>query len=68
MLTAFQQRGERIVALLNNLTQEQWDRESPFKLPFGTTIGIQVWTFFLHESFHIGEVSYLKNILVRNKA
>ena len=68
MLEALQNRGERIIALLNNLTQEQWDSESPFKLPFGTTVGSQIWTFFLHESFHIGEVSYLKNILVRNKA
>ena len=68
ILEALQTRGERIIALLNNLTQEQWDSESPFKLPFGTTVGSQIWTFFLHESFHIGEVSYLKNILVRNKA
>ena len=67
MLEALQNRGERIIELLNNLTQEQWDSESPFKLPFGTTVGSQIWTFFLHESFHVGEVSYLKNILVRNK-
>jgi DinB superfamily len=64
---ALQKRGDRIVELLANLTQEQWDSESPFKLPFGTTVGSQVWTFFMHESFHLGEMSYLKNILVRNK-
>ena len=68
MLTALQTRGERIIELLNGLTQEHWDSESPFKLPFGTTVGSQIWTFFLHESFHVGEVSYLKNILIRNKA
>ena len=68
MLTAFQTRGERIIELLNGLTQKHWDSESRFKLPFGTTVGNQIWVFFLHESFHIGEVSYLKNILVRNKA
>ena len=68
MLTVLQTRGERIIELLNGLTQEHWDSESPFKLPFGTTVGSQIWTFFLHESFHIGEVSYLKNILLRNKA
>ena len=68
MLTALQTRGERIVELLNGLTQEHWDSESPFKLPFGTTVGSQIWVFFLHESFHIGEVSYLKNILVRTKS
>jgi hypothetical protein len=62
-----QKRGERIIELLTNLTQEQWDAESPYKLPFGTTVGSQVWTFFMHESFHVGEVSYLKNIVVRNK-
>ena len=67
MLTALQIRGERIIALLNGLTQEHWDSESPFKLPFGTTVGSQIWVFFLHESFHIGEASYLKNILVRNR-
>lgn len=67
MLTAFQQRGERIIELLNNLTQEQWESESPFKLPFGTTVGSQVWTFFIHESFHLGEISYLKNIMIRVK-
>ena len=67
ILTALQTRGERIIELLNGLTQEHWDSESPFKLPFGTTVGSQIWVFFLHESFHIGEVSYLKNILVRNK-
>ena len=63
-----QKRGERINELLTNLTQEQWDSESPYKLPFGTTVGSQVWTFFMHESFHLGEISYLKNIVVRNKA
>ena len=63
-----QKRGERINELLMNLTQEQWDSESPYKLPFGTTVGSQVWTFFMHESFHLGEISYLKNIVVRNKA
>jgi hypothetical protein len=68
MLTALQTRGERIIELLNGLTQEHWDSESPFKLPFGTTVGSQIWVFFLHESFHIGEVSYLKNIVVRNKS
>ena len=68
MLTVLQTRGERIIELLNGLTQEHWDSESPFKLPFGTTVGSQIWIFFLHESFHIGEVSYLKNILLRNKA
>jgi uncharacterized damage-inducible protein DinB len=67
MLTALQQRGERIIELLNTLTQEHWDSESPFKLPMGTTRGSQIWVFFLHESFHIGEVSYLKNIMLRTK-
>lgn len=62
-----QKRGDRIGVLLTNLTQEHWDSESPYKLPFGTTIGSQIWTFFMHESFHLGEISYLKNILVRNK-
>ncbi len=64
---ALQKRGERINELLVNLTQEQWDSESHIKLPFGTTVGSQVWVFFMHESFHLGEMSYLKNILVRNK-
>ncbi len=63
-----QKRGERIIELLTNLTQEQWDFESQFQLPFGTTVGSQIWTFFMHESFHMGEISYLKNIVVRNKA
>lgn len=67
MLTAFQQRGERIVELLNNLTEDQWKSESPFKLPFGTTVGSQIWTFFLHESYHLGEIVYLKNIMMRVK-
>jgi DinB superfamily len=64
----FQKRGEKIIELLANLTQEHWDSESQFKLPFGTTVGSQIWTFFMHESFHLGEISYLKNIVVRNKA
>jgi DinB superfamily len=64
----FQKRGEKIIELLANLTQEHWDAESQFKLPFGTTVGSQIWTFFMHESFHLGEISYLKNIVVRNKA
>jgi hypothetical protein len=67
ILTAFQQRGERITELLNGLTQEHWDSESKIPLPFGTTVGIQIWTFFLHESFHLGEISYLKNIMLRTK-
>ena len=61
-------RGERIIELLINLTQEQWDSESQFKFPFGTTVGSQIWTFFMHESFHLGEISYLKNIVMRNKS
>ena len=60
-------RGERIIELLTNLTQEQWDAESPYKLPMGTTVGSQIWAFFMHESFHVGEISYLKNIVVRNR-
>jgi DinB superfamily len=67
MLTAFQQRGERIIELLNNLTEEHWESESPFKLPIGISRGSQIWTFFLHESFHLGEISYLKNIMLRIK-
>ena len=63
----FQKRGEKIVELLANLNQEHWDAESPFKLPIGTTVGSQIWVFFMHESFHLGEISYLKNILIRNK-
>jgi hypothetical protein len=66
-LEALQKRGDRIVELLTDLTQEHWDSESHIKLPFGTTVGSQVWVFFMHESFHLGEMSYLKNILVRNK-
>ena len=62
-----QKRGGRIIELLTNLTQEQWDFESQFKLPFGTTVGSQIWVFFMHESFHLGEISYLKNIVMRNK-
>lgn len=62
-----QKRGDRIGVLLANLTQEHWDSESPYKLPFGTTVGSQIWTFFMHENFHLGEISYLKNILVRIK-
>jgi len=64
----YQQRGERIIELLNNLTEEHWESESPFKLPMGTTVGSQIWTFFLHENFHLGEISYLKNIMMRNKS
>lgn len=67
VITLFQKRGDKIGVLLADLTQEHWDSESPFKLPFGTTVGSQIWTFFMHESFHLGEISYLKNILVRNK-
>lgn len=63
-----QKRGERIIELLTNLTPEQWDSESQFKLPFGTSVGSQIWVFFTHESFHLGEISYLRNIVVRNKA
>ena len=67
VITLFQKRGDKIGVLLADLTQEHWDSESPFRLPFGTTVGSQIWTFFMHESFHLGEISYLKNILVRNK-
>ena len=62
-----QKRGERIIELLTDLTQERWDSESQFKLPMGTTVGSQIWAFFMHEGFHLGEISYLKNMLVRNK-
>lgn len=67
LIEVFNQRGERIVALLNTLTQEHWDSQSPFQLPFGNTVGIQIWAFFLHESTHLGEISYLKNIVIRQR-
>jgi DinB superfamily len=62
---AFQQRGNRIIELLPTLTEERWNAESKFQLPFGNTVGIQLWTFFLHENQHLGEIIYLKNIMLR---
>lgn len=64
-LEAFQKRGERIVELLPTLTEEYWNTISPFKLPIGETIGQQIWVFFLHESSHLGEIAYLKTIMMR---
>ncbi|MES2520172.1 MAG: DinB family protein [Bacteroidota bacterium] len=68
MVEAFQKRGDRIIELLLNLNQDHWNTESPFKLPFGDTVGLQIWSFFLHENFHLGEMSYLKNIMLRTRA
>jgi hypothetical protein len=65
LMRAYEQRGERIVELLNGLDQAKWDSESPFQFPFGNTVGVQVWTFFKHESEHLGEMVYLKNIATR---
>ncbi len=65
IIGAFQKRGERIIELLPTLTQEHWDAESPFKLPIGETVGQQIWVFFLHESSHLGEIAYLKTIMMR---
>lgn len=64
-LEAFQKRGERIVELLPTLTEEYWNTISPFKLPIGETVGQQIWVFFLHESSHLGEIAYLKTIMMR---
>lgn len=61
----FNNRGERIIELLQTVTAERWETESPFKLPFGKTVGEQVSSFLLHENTHYGEMSYLKNIIVR---
>jgi len=65
LVATFQQRGERIIALLAEINQEKWDTESPYKLPAGNTVGDQVSFFLLHENTHYGEMSYLKNIIVR---
>lgn len=65
IIEAFQKRGDRIIELLPTLTQEHWDSESQFKLPIGNTVGQQLWTFFLHESSHLGEIAYLKTIMMR---
>jgi len=65
IIEAFQQRGARIIELLPTLNQEYWDSESPFKLPIGDTVGQQLWTFFLHENYHLGEIAYLKTIMMR---
>ncbi|MEA5256171.1 DinB family protein [Arcicella aquatica] len=65
LVATFQQRGERIIALLAEINQERWDIESPYKLPAGNTVGDQVSFFLLHENTHYGEMSYLKNIIVR---
>jgi hypothetical protein len=65
LLSIFQTRGERIIELLAEVTPEQWDAESIIKLPFGKTVGEQVSFFLLHENTHYGEMSYLKNIIVR---
>lgn len=64
----FQQRGERIIELLAEINQEKWDTESTIKLSFGSTVGEQVSFFLLHENTHYGEMSYLKNIIIRLRA
>ncbi|MBP6385732.1 MAG: DinB family protein [Pseudarcicella sp.] len=67
MLKAFDERGQTITVLLENIDSEKWHSESPFKIPIGNTIGEQIWGFLAHENRHLGEICYLKNIMVRNK-
>ncbi|MFC0184368.1 DinB superfamily protein [Pseudarcicella hirudinis] len=65
--TVFAERGEKVIDLLGKVSEEHLKKESPFKLSAGKTIGEQLWTFFLHESVHYGEMFYLKNIIKRQR-
>lgn len=69
MVENYQKRGQRILELLESVTPEHWASTSPYNLPFlGVTIGDHVEGFFLHEQQHLGEMSIVKNIVIRLRA
>ena len=66
IVASFQERGERIIELIGTTSAEHWASESFIKIPsLGITIEDQVRFFFMHESHHWGEISYLANLVKR---
>jgi DinB superfamily len=66
ILTAIRTRGERIAELLGVVTEEHLAAESPMNIPnLGKTVGQQVFSFFIHEANHYGEISYIKTLIHR---
>lgn len=68
LLASFTARGERIVALLKSVNPERFNEPSPFNIPgLGDTCGKQIYNFYLHENQHLGEINYIRTILVKNR-
>lgn len=65
IITAFLQRGEQIQQLLNEVSQEHWQSNSPINFPGGTTVGEQIVSLLLHEGLHVGELTYINTLIRR---
>lgn len=64
---AFQKRGEKIMELISNVSDEHLNTESWLKLPFlpnGTNKDFVLF-FYNHETEHVGEMKVIKNIATR---
>jgi uncharacterized damage-inducible protein DinB len=66
IVSAYKQRGEKLIELLGATSPEVFITESPIKIPsLGNTIGEQLYFFMLHEVHHRGEINYLTNLIKR---
>lgn len=60
LLDALSQTEERIVAALNRITPEHLQQEAPKSEP--ATVGWQVTFLWWHETYHIGQTEYLRQL------
>jgi hypothetical protein len=68
IIEAFEKRGEAIAELINKIDDQKLSETSPFNLPTKeNTIGDHIHFFLMHEARHLGEMSLIKNIVLKNR-
>lgn len=66
ILSCFEERGNMLCDLLDNITEEKLREESPFKFAFGEKVlGDTLNFLYWHEVTHYGELNYLHKMLTR---
>ncbi|HEV7347477.1 DinB family protein [Telluribacter sp.] len=65
IVSTFLERGKQIEQLLEAVTPEHWQSESPINFPGGSTVGSQVEFLLLHEGLHVGEMTYISTLIRR---
>jgi DinB superfamily len=66
LLASIEKRGLRIGELIDVVTPEHLDSESPMKIStMGPRVGDLVFGFLIHEANHFGELNVNKHLIVR---